>query len=304
MADFNATTSKIENTTAGNLAGDAFSFLVWMYLDGFGEGEFGRVLLIDENGNSRSMFVDGFGTSDRFWVAQEYSIGNGSWHTGNFSLVTGRWFCVAVSFNIVDDQSLPNMYILDTDSDSSLQLKSEVESSNPSGTPTAANTGYIIGNRPASDRTFDGRLNYLQYWTAALNQDELNAAAFWPGRIRRDNLKLFTPLLGTDPVDLSNQSQTGTATALANADPPPVALPFGFDIEDQSVAVGDINTENKRRSVWGAGLPWMRMPAVPDGTIDVADRAQMRVYSGLISSVIVTPVFAHPYWFHRHNLTR
>ncbi len=49
----------------------------------------------------------------------------------------------------------------------------------------------------------------------------------------------------------------------------------------RAAAVGDINTENKRRSVWGAGLPWMRMPAVPDGTIVAADRAQMRIYSGI-----------------------
>ncbi len=225
--DFDGATSKIQHDTA-SLDSATFSILAWINLDSLGENNAGRIMTLDESNNAWEFETVNAPATPGLDFEQPFSINPGFWWTPGDSLVLGRWLCVALSYDRSSDANDPIIYIRDTASQSVLTVQTLFEASIPSGTATTANTGYCVGNRATQDRTFDGRMAYLQYWNRILTSGELNQAMHRPGSVP-NGLRLYLPML-TGGEDWSGNGQNGTTTATTIVDGPPVAPLWFVDI--------------------------------------------------------------------------
>lgn len=142
---FNGSTSKI-NLGCDFIGIKPIAISCWIYLDGWGEGNTGRII----TNNKLSYYLGGGGLYLAF-----NSDGSSSIYSAINSLSLGQWFYVVVTRT---STGLATHYVNGIQSGNANQN---------SGTPEAGTTNVIIGNNNAQISTFDGRIADLTIWEAA-----------------------------------------------------------------------------------------------------------------------------------------
>jgi hypothetical protein len=189
----------------------------WIYLYGWGEDStegLGRIFDKREAGSEvLLMYVIGdqaAGSSDytlRF--NQNFSGGNGSWAGPANALSLNRWYHVAVSYDASDYTNDPVMYVNGVS-------QTVTEITGPPGDPYATNTDdYQIGNRGATDRTFDGIIDEFRLWSDIRTATEIKDNMNMQVDPSAGNLELyyrFNENTGTTTHDETANDRDGTLT--------------------------------------------------------------------------------------------
>ncbi len=152
---FDATNDRIGASSAAsvdNIFASGGTAEAWIYPTAWGEGSLGRVF--DKGGTAGwSFYVDNINGTNVLTFYHGATFGDGVWLTPNYSITLNQWQHVAVAFNKSSISNNPTIYI-------NGQSKSLTEAQNPSGSYISdAAENVNIGNRPAEDRTFAGRID-------------------------------------------------------------------------------------------------------------------------------------------------
>jgi hypothetical protein len=203
------------------------SMLIWANLDSAGEGS-SRLFVLPEASTTLRWFFTGT-TAAEMQFQYDFTGGgssDGVWRSPLGSMATGRWFCLALTYDRSATTNDPLMYMRDTNTDNRLVSVAVTETTTPIGTSADPSTGYCAGNNGGQTATIDGRLAYLQFWNRILTEGELNTAMLHPGRVTPGR-RLFLPML-TGGEDWSGLAQNGTVTGAVVAGNPPCGLPYGL----------------------------------------------------------------------------
>lgn len=211
-ADFNGTTSYANATMT---SGATHTYCAWVYALGYGEGNFGRVVGIDDH---VAMFVSS--TSDRIYAQYNAAGTSRSYSNSGISLSTWYLFCMARTAG----DGGPRLYRGTVSAAmAELAYTGRVDAAPDVVTETGA-----IGNDADGDRTWNGSIAHVRIYntTLTLAQTEMIRRGFEP---LLANLTNYWPLMG-NPVGTSDLVGSATLTlsnvaAGANA---PVAPPWGW----------------------------------------------------------------------------
>lgn len=208
---FNATTSIIQNTGATILgSSNRFSLVVWLRALSAGEGGQGRVFVLDETGNALSLLIN---ASVNIRFTRVFSGGSSNHDVGSGAWTSGQWFCYALSYDGSSGSNAPTIWTAIPALTGGLTLRTP-SSATTTGTPTAPNTGFAIGNRAAGNRTWDGDIAFLQVFNRAITYAEAQACMLNPGSIRKDRV-LYAPLIDHPWVFDSNGRKFANSTVTA-----------------------------------------------------------------------------------------
>lgn len=212
---FDALTSKLQHDTAA-LDSTTWTFCVWLYALGLGEGSFGEIFVWDETGNDvYEIYHDS--VANRLEISARWNVTLGQWEVS--TVTDNQWNAVAISYDGGSTANDPLARV-------NFAAATVTEVGTPTGTLPAAAPGYCVGNKSTQDFTWDGRLQHLQYFNVILTADEMDAALRRPGSIRR-GLRLWLPMFHASYVaDLSGNAFHGTGTALATTDSAPCQPPW------------------------------------------------------------------------------
>lgn len=165
-----------------------FSFSAWIYLDSYGEGGNNARLFDKREVDSIQVlgcYVSGITNNNLYFYA--IFTTNGQWWTPVNSILTSQWYHVVVTYNSSSTSNDPVIYI-----NGKSQILTEIQT--PSGTLTTNLSKYIIGNRGAKDRTWDGLIDQPAIWNKILTQAEVtqlyNSGA--GQHFRRKDIHLWT----------------------------------------------------------------------------------------------------------------
>lgn len=206
---FNGTTSIVTKADA-DIVGTSpyFSIVVWMHPFTVGESQ-GRIFVLDEAGNALTLLL--LGTDFRF--SRVWSGGTASWDIGaGTPWAYNRTTCLFLTYDGTSTANDPVLHTQMIGQDGGLVPRTMSEVASPSGSLTAPNTGYTVGNRADTGRTFDGPLQQVQVWDRVLSRYEGQRAAHFPGSVRQ-GLRLHLPL-ENDTMDRSGRGQHGVGTAV------------------------------------------------------------------------------------------
>lgn len=148
--------------------GGTLSF--WMRPNSFGENNFGRIY--DKNNNTGvgwSTLLDGSAVpaSNTLRFQQFFTVADGDWNTGDDSITLGVWTHAAITYNNGAASNDPSMYL-------NAVSQTVVEIDTPSGTRVSdSGQALNIGNRPATDRTFDGPMADMRIYDRILSASEI-----------------------------------------------------------------------------------------------------------------------------------
>lgn len=185
--------------------------MAWIYLDGFGENNFGRVIGKVPDGGSAgwTMFVDA-ASSGRFQFLHFTSFNSGQWASPSGSVVTGQWFHVCVRWTKVASPSAPTLTIDGAD-------VAVTEITAPFGTNSDDSSYRLrIGNRGNEDRTFNGRIADLRVYGRLLGDSEISEIYAAQGRDFNVNGLIRRFPLGPQPkLQSPNTSFIDNATSSA-----------------------------------------------------------------------------------------
>ncbi len=225
---FNATTSLVSNTTASVLGtGNKFTMVVWLRPLTSGEGAQARAFALDEAGNATAILLGG---GNVIQLARVFSGGTGNWGVTNTGAIweMGKWFCVAFTLDANEAANDPRIWVSKLGADGGMVERTLTTNTNTTGTPTAANTGFTIGNRAAADRTWDGDIAFLQVFDRILTQSEIQDCAFRPGKVKKDRV-LYAPLVTTPwAVDRNGKRFANTTSAAVSKNgAPPGVIEYG-----------------------------------------------------------------------------
>jgi hypothetical protein len=130
-----------------NTSYTAYTFSTWVYAKSNGGGTLGRIFDKRQAGNEVLNF---FLESDYLSFNQYFSSGQANWHSPAASMPQNQWVYVAVTYDASAETNDPVIYI-----NGVAQAMTRVI--NPgAGTVSTTTDNYIIGNRGAADRAFDG----------------------------------------------------------------------------------------------------------------------------------------------------
>jgi len=142
--------ASIDDVFAGGGTAEA-----WINPAGWGESGYGRVFNKGHDGGW-SFFVDDTDGNDSLSFLHGTSLGRGHWITDDFTINLSAWQHVAVTYDKGSTANDPTLYIDGV----SVNV---TEFNTPTGTlDSDAVRNMLIGNRPATDRTFDGILDELR----------------------------------------------------------------------------------------------------------------------------------------------
>lgn len=215
---FNATTSKLQHDTASLITGDTLSICFWSYAASAGESSAGRIFSFDElDGVNSGVGINHAAAADTLQLFARWS---GSLAVWQITASDNAWNAVAWSYNKSATTNDPVARV-------NFANATVTEGTAPLTTKPTIASGYCVGNRSAADRTWDGRLAYVQVFDVILTAGEMDQALRKPGSIRR-GLKLYLPMTGAaDVADYSGSALNGTATDLTNGNGPPTGTPAG-----------------------------------------------------------------------------
>jgi len=162
----------------------------WIYLEGWGEGwstyELGRV--IDKRVSGDQTFVlylyndtTDAGPDENLRFERNFSGGIAGWATPDNSLALNNWYHIAVTYDDSDPVNEPAIYI-------NGQPQSLTVLSTATGTANTNTDDYLIGNRGAGDRNFDGIIDDLRIYSRILTSEEINDLYLGKREPSRDGL--------------------------------------------------------------------------------------------------------------------
>lgn len=216
--DFNATTSKLEHTTANVLNSvTAITVCCWAYADGRGESNAGRIICLDEAGGTASVQFGHDASSNGVLFILKGAGGVGTAGTWTIPAVDGQWNALAFSLDFSGDNApIARVNFADV---------TETQAVAPVGIQDQPATGYCIGNLSNGSRTWDGRIAHMQVFNAVKSAADMDAALRNPGSVT-DGLRLYIPMTSaTDTNDASGNGFNGTATDLtSSASGPPMSM--------------------------------------------------------------------------------
>src|SRR3990167_433681 len=217
--DFNGTTSKLEHTTATGYDTATLTVVGWIFPDTTGEGGAGTLFITPEGAS------EGIGTG--FWVVRYNTTTNtlrvragfattiGTW---TFPVTDAAWNAVAISHSVVA-ATPPVVRVNFAD-------VTETQVAAGSGARQAVASGYCIGNRSDSTRTWNGAIQHVQFFNVILTAEEMDAALLRPGSIQRGLVSWWPMWDANYTVDLVNHAFQPTATALNPRAGAPCAPPW------------------------------------------------------------------------------
>jgi len=224
--DFNATTTKITPTFAAHAVQRTYS--IWAYREGAGEGDFGRMFDKRTSGvEVELLYADQL--AGKYLYGRVWNVAPGEWSFPDPPL--NEWHNVTVTYDATVDTNDPLMYL-----DGVSQTVTEEEI--PDGTATNDTAGeYVIGNRGAQSRTWDGGLCEFAIWDAILTPGEVAALGkgfsplFFP-----TSLTFYAPLVR----NLFDYMGTGTLTGVDTAvrDHPRIIYPSAGGMRRFTTAAG------------------------------------------------------------------
>ena len=141
------------------------SIEMWVYLNGWGESALGR--LIDKRTNNSEVFnfmVEG--NNRRLFFTSYWSTNRGVWWSPNDVLSLNTWYYIALTYDASSVSNIPKIYL----NGESLSLYVD---SSPLGIPSETSDPYIIGNRGAHDRTFDGVIDSVRISNIIRSDEEI-----------------------------------------------------------------------------------------------------------------------------------
>jgi hypothetical protein len=178
MAGFlcNATTTKVEDTTLTGFDVSQFTLGGWLWAISTGEGTFGRVFCADENEQTNGFYLSHTAVASRLRFQYNWNAGAnpGTW---TFAATDGQYNAVAVKYDRGATTNDPVARV-------NFSAPTITEATTPSGTATAPNAGYCIGNRSAADRTWDGGIMDLQFHPTLLSDSDMDKMLKVPGSVR------------------------------------------------------------------------------------------------------------------------
>jgi hypothetical protein len=135
---------------------------------------------------------------------------------------TGAWHHVLWTYDVTSISNVPVAYL-----DGATQTVTPVVS--PTGTYTAQNDPWFVGNRGDGIRNWDGVLAWATIWDGVLLniQEAQNLArGVMPYRVRPASVKMCLPLWGlaSPEIDLITANGTATVTGTARQNDPPTTL--------------------------------------------------------------------------------
>lgn len=151
-------TSSINNLTKS-------THIIAIYLDGYGENGFGRIIDKTASGaNGYVLYLDG--TNQRLLFARYFDIMS-FWGSANGSIVTGKWYVIAVTYDKSSKDNDPTLYINGVSSTFTNQTRST-----GNATDDTSNDLYI-GNRSDGARAFDGKIKFFSQFNRILTFSEI-----------------------------------------------------------------------------------------------------------------------------------
>jgi len=181
--DFNGTSDQVDAGSAAaidNVFAAGGTAEGWFFATGYGEGGFGR--LFDKgHTNGWSMAINNSNAVETLAFVYGASTSFGEWNGPSNAVALNAWHHAAVVFTASSSASDPLMYI------DGLPLTGISELVAPSGTMSSdAAFDLVMGNRQATDRTFDGLLDELRLsrvvrspaWLLTQYRNQLDPAAF------------------------------------------------------------------------------------------------------------------------------
>jgi hypothetical protein len=208
-------TSKVLNADANVLDGsDTMTITAWVKAAGFGEGDFGTVLRLDEGGQ---IVLQHEGSSNTYgFVAVWKSNGNQVVATWTFGAQDNQWKCLQVTYDKSDVNNDPIVYV------DGVAVTVNPGLTQPSGTPPVVEPGYSVGNDESGVVTWDGEIAQVQVHNRILSKAELDACRQAPGSVLQD-LRLWLPMPNvTDTKDRSGLGFDGTPTDVTTGTEGPV----------------------------------------------------------------------------------
>lgn len=212
---FNGTTSKLQHDTASLVTGNTMTIVAWVYATGLGENSFGRAVVLDES--ESGVQVSHRDSSNQMSFAAAWASTSGVW---TFTANDNQWNGIAIGYSKSATTNDPTGRIM-ANGGAAANI-SFTETSTPLGTAPAFNSGICIGNRTAADRTWAGRIAYVQVFNTVLSSGDMDAAMQNPGSITSGLVGYWKMQGAADVNDYSGNGNNATATSLADgADGPP-----------------------------------------------------------------------------------
>ncbi|PLX21402.1 hypothetical protein C0584_02715 [Candidatus Parcubacteria bacterium] len=151
--DFDGTDDVINVASSTSLDGlTKMTLSGWIYFDGYGENNSGRILHKENEGGDWLWFVNDY---DEFLFSDYRREAQGQWYSPEGSITTGGWYYVVATFDNSSASNDPVFYINGLST-------TTTESATPSGN-LDSDAGHLnIGNQDALDRTFEGRLDEIR----------------------------------------------------------------------------------------------------------------------------------------------
>jgi hypothetical protein len=274
--------SKLENLSADVLAGsNTMTITAWVKAAGFGEGGFGTILRLDEEG--QIVLQHEASTNTYGFVALWNDPGQivAAWTFGG---TDPQWTCLQVTYDKSDPNNDPSVYV------NGAAVTVNPGLTQPSGTPEPVGVGYCVGNDTSQVVTWDGQIAQVQVHNRILSRSELNACRHDPGSVR-NGLRLWLPMLNASDVnDRSGNEFHATATDVTTgADYPPADYLFRFAVTTETR--GEIVVPNSGlRGVLGLGPEATKLIAdtgVTGEFIRTADFATTPVDSATVSGLSI-----------------
>jgi prepilin-type N-terminal cleavage/methylation domain-containing protein len=144
-------------STVDSLFASGGTVEAWIYPTGWGEGNYGRIADKKGSGSGWGFYVNNSDVSGGLSFYYDTTLGFFAWYlqwnTGNSTISLNNWNHVAVTFNSGSTSNNPIMYI--NGASKTISESGDGYSAFSSETSQDLN----VGNRPAEDRTFAGRID-------------------------------------------------------------------------------------------------------------------------------------------------
>jgi hypothetical protein len=210
--DFNATTSKLENTEADVLNNSKkVTVCCWINPDGPGEGNFGYLFVLDEDVANEAFYILHGPDNNLHIVKGAGPMGTeGHW---TIPITDGVWsgICIRLDFSGNNPPTARLNY----------KKAPVTQVTAPVGIDDDPDDGYCVGNRSDQTLTWDGRIAQVQVFNDILTDSEADSALAAPGSVLAAR-RLWLPMTNeTDTQDDDNQGTDfdGTGTNLVSALP-------------------------------------------------------------------------------------
>lgn len=225
--DFDGVSSRITfgpGSPIDDLPNGDYSAMAWIYLDGYGEGSFGRIMQ-KAGTNNWVWFVDNNNSSspwDTRTACLSFQISQGGGHeqrhqTDTNSILTSTWYHVAFTW---DNTAVSFQYYING---TAANTNTVTNTGGAFSTFSDSSGALVVGNDSGSTRTFDGQICNVKLYDKKLSADEINEIYRNTDSVPANNIGYY-PLryMGSAEPDYTN-NYTGTRLSTASStNAPPI----------------------------------------------------------------------------------